>query len=94
MSIQTGDTVRKEEVEALLHSQVTNKEFDIAVKKARKKQQYIYDQTKRSVVLEDWYLVKLAEEFILSDRLSNLTADICEMLREKESSENGKEHAT
>ena len=55
----------------------------------KNKQEYIYRQEKRPVILQQWYLLKLTEEYIRSLAFSEKTADLCRMLRNME-----KEHPT
>ena len=84
-----GRTVKKEEVEELLGYRITKSRFQEALKLAKNKQEYIYRQEKRPVILQQWYLLKLTEEYIRSLAFSEKTADLCRMLRNME-----KEHPT
>lgn len=76
--------VKKEEVEELLGSEITEKQFDKALEYAKRKQDYIYRQGHRAVVLQHWYLVKLTEEYVRSLALSKFTMDLCRTLRDME----------
>lgn len=80
--------VERGEVENLLGSKITDKQFNKALDYARRKQKYIYQQTKREIVLQHWYLVKLTEEYVRSLAFSKFTMDLCRNLRDME-----KEHS-
>lgn len=69
--------IRKEEVEQLLECGITDEQFDEALKCAKRKQEYIYGQERRPVVLQRWYLAKLTEEYVRSLAFSRLTMDLC-----------------
>lgn len=69
--------IRKEEVERLLGCGITDGQFDEALKCAKRKQEYIYGQERRPVVLQRWYLAKLTEEYVRSLAFSRLTMDLC-----------------
>lgn len=85
-----NSTVRKEEVEELLKSEITDSQFQKALGYAERKQDYIYQQSGNPVVLQHWYLVKLTEEYVRSLAFSEFTMKWCETLRnmEKEHSAN------
>lgn len=76
--------VRKEEVEEILGCEITEKDFDDALKCAKRKQEFIFSQEKRPVVMEHWYLVKLTEEYVRSNAFSRFTMDLCRTLRDME----------
>lgn len=80
--------VKKGEVERLLKRGITDGQFLEALGHAERKQAYIYQQTKNPVVLQHWYLVKLAEEYVRNLAFSGFTMDVCEALRNME-----KEHS-
>lgn len=86
--MQTTGEIRKEEVEKLLKYKITNKQFYEALEYAKRKQEYIYKREQRPEVLQDWYLVKLTEEYVRSLAFSKFTMDLCSMLRDME-----KEHS-
>lgn len=86
--MQTGESVKREEVEELLGSAITDEQFEEALQYAKHKQAYIYSQEQRPVVLQHWYLVKLTEEYVRSLALSHFTMDLCMELRNME-----KEHS-
>lgn len=77
-----GETVRKEEVEELLKHEITDKEFQEALQYARHMQQYIYQQERRPVVLQNWYLVKLTEEYVRSLDFSKYTMGLCRIAQD------------
>ena len=58
------EIVEKGEVEELLGCEITDEQFEQALKYARHKQKYIYQREQRKVVLQHWYLVKLTEEYV------------------------------
>ncbi|MCD7824580.1 MAG: hypothetical protein LUH14_01210 [Clostridiaceae bacterium] len=83
-----SEIVKKEEVEELLGSRITDEQFDEALEYATKKQAYIYKREPRAIVLQHWYLVKLTEEYVRSLAFSKFTMDLCRSLRDME-----KEHS-
>ena len=83
-----SNDVKKKEVEELLQCGITDGQFREALKYARRKQEYIYQQEKRKVVLQHWYFVKLTEEYVRSLALSKFTMDLCSTLHDME-----KEHS-
>lgn len=83
------EIVKREEVEELLGCVITDEQFNEAWGYARRKQKYIYEREHRAVVLQHWYLVKLAEEYVKSLAFSIFTMDLCRTLRDME-----KEHPT
>lgn len=82
------EIVEKKEVEELLGCEITDEQFEEALKYARHKQEYIYQRERRQVVLQHWYLVKLTEEYARSLAFSKFTMDLCRTLRDME-----KEHS-
>lgn len=86
--------VKKEEVEELLGCEITEKQFDKALEYAKRKQDYIYRQEHRAVVLQHWYLVKLTEEYVRSLALSKLTMDLCRTLHDMEKEHPVKDQCT
>ena len=89
-----SETVSKEEVEELLQCEITDGQFQEALKYARRKQEYIYQQEKRKVVLQHWYLAKLTEEYVRSLALSKLTMDLCRTMYDMEKEHPFKEKGT
>ena len=79
-----SEDVKKEDVEELLGIKITDGQFEEALTYARRKQEHIYRQENRLVVLQSWYLAKLTEEYVRSLALSRFTAQLCEALREEE----------
>ena len=69
------EIVEKREVEELLGCEITDEQFEEALKYARHKQE---------VVLQHWYLVKLTEEYVRSLAFSKFTMDLCSALRDME----------
>ena len=86
--------VNKEEVEELLGCEITEKQFDKALEYAKRKQDYIYRQEHRAVVLQHWYLVKLTEEYVRSLALSKITMDLCRTLHDMEKEHPVKDQGT
>lgn len=78
------EIVEKKEVEELLGCEITDEQFEEALKYARHKQEYIYQREHRQVVLQHWYLVKLTEEYVRSLAFSKFTMDLCSALRDME----------
>lgn len=72
-----AEVIKKQEVEELLKCRITDDQFYEALRYARRKQEYIYQQEQRPVVLQHWYLVKLTEEYVRSLALTKLTMDLC-----------------
>lgn len=71
-------------VEELLGCEITDEQFEQALKHARHKQEYIYQREQREVVLQHWYLVKLTEEYVRSLAFSKFTMDLCSVLIDME----------
>lgn len=80
--------VRKEEVEELLEFEITNEQFQEALKYAVHKQDYTYELEGDKRILQHWYLVKLTEEYVRNLAFSKFTMDLCRTLRNME-----KEHS-
>ena len=78
------EIVEKKEVEELLGCEITDEQFEEALKYARHKQEYIYQREHRQVVLQHWYLVKLTEEYVRSLAFSKFTMDLCRTLQDME----------
>lgn len=78
------DIVRKEEVEELLGTEITDSQFKEALGYAKRKQRYSYEREHRPVVLQHWYLVKLTEECVRSFAFSRFTMELCEFHRNME----------
>lgn len=76
------EIVEKKEVEELLGCEITDEQFEEALKYARHKQEYIYQREHRQVVLQHWYLVKLTEEYVRSLAFSKFTMDLCRTLQD------------
>lgn len=77
--------MEKQEIEELLGYSITDNLFKEALGHARHKQEYIYQLEKRTVVLQNWYLVKLAEEYVRSLAFSRLTMDLCRDMEKEHS---------
>lgn len=86
------EAVKKEEVQELLGYNITDAQFEEALKFARSKQQHIYDREARPITLQRWYLIKLTEEYVRSLTFSRYTLDLCRTIRnmEKEHSANAR----
>lgn len=78
----------KREVEELLGYMIADEQFNEALEYAKRKQEYIYQQERKAVVLQQWYLVKLTEEYARSLAFSKFTTDLCRVLCDME-----KEHS-
>lgn len=89
-----GATVKKEEVEELLKYEITDKEFEEALQYAKYMQEYIYQQEHRQVVLQNWYLVKLTEEYVRILDFSKCTMDLCRTRQNIENGPEGNDHVS
>lgn len=88
------DEKMKMEVEEVLGRKITDEQFIEAFKYAKDKQDYIYKQEKRAVVMQRWYLVKLIEEYVQSLAFSKLTMDLCKKHDEIEKERQFNEQST
>ena len=77
-------TVRKEEVEELLGCEITDEQFQEALKYAKHKQEYTYKLYQDQRILQHWYLVKLTEEYVRSLAFSKFTLELSRTLRNME----------
>lgn len=80
---------QRKNVEMLLGRSITDDLYEEALESASKKQKDIYNREKRLEVLQDWYLTQLIVECVRSISFSQLTMDLCRILRDME-----KEHST
>ena len=69
--------VSKSRVEEMLGSKITNQQFADALASAERKQAYIYQTTGNPVALQEWYLEKLTQEYVLSLELTRVTMEAC-----------------
>lgn len=76
--------VRKDDVEELLGCKITDEQFREALESARRKQNYIFLQEGRPVVLQRWYLTALTKEYVGQYAFSRFTMDLCETLHNME----------
>lgn len=81
---ENAEAVRKSEVEELLGCEITDEQFEVALKYAEHKQEYIYQREQRPVVLQHWYPVKLTEEYVRNLAFSKFTMDLCRCLHNME----------
>lgn len=72
----------KQEMEQQIGCEIPEELYQQAITYAKDKQAYIYARENRAVVLEEWYLTKLTEEYVRSLALVKLTTILC---KEKES---------
>jgi hypothetical protein len=79
-----AEKVRKEEVEQRIGTNISDKDFQMALTQAEHKQEYIYSREHRLVVMQDWYLTELTVEYVISLAFSKMTQDICNILRNME----------
>ena len=86
--------VTKEEVEDLLKLEISDDLFKQSLRYAEKKQNYIYSQNPRAIVLEHWYLTRLTMEYARSLAFSHFTMDLCEMLSDMEKEHSVKDQST
>lgn len=69
--------IDKKEVEELLECDITDEQFLEAFEYAKRKQAYIYENDRRPIILQRWYLVKLTEEYVRNLAFSRFTMDLC-----------------
>lgn len=69
--------IMKAEAEEALGRSITDSMFAEALSCAKRKQQHIYQSEGREVVLQRWYLLKLAEEYVGNLAFSKFTMDLC-----------------
>lgn len=79
-----SEAVKKEDVEKLLGCGITDEQFNEALEYAKKKQEHIYQNDGREVVLQHWYLVKLTEEYVRNLAFSQFTMELCRELHNME----------
>ena len=75
--------MEKREVEVLLKRKITDEQFEEALEYAKEKQRYIYEKDHREVVLQEWYLIQLTKECVISLSFSRYCADGCEFWKKK-----------
>lgn len=73
--------MEKREVEVLLKRKITDEQFEEALEYAKEKQRYIYEKDHREVVLQEWYLIQLTKECVISLSFSRYTMELCRRLR-------------
>lgn len=76
--------MEKRDVEELLKCSISDEMYRDALESARKKQKYIYSREHRVVVLQDWYLLQLIKEAVISLSFQKFTRELCETLRNME----------
>lgn len=76
--------MEKREVEELLKCSISDEMYQDALESARRKQKYIYGREHRAVVLQDWYLLQLTREAVISLTFQKFTMELCETLRNME----------
>lgn len=76
--------VSKRAVMELLKCEITDEQFEEALEYAKKKQNYIFLKEARAVILEEWYLTKLTEEYVRSLAFSRYTMELCRTLNDME----------
>lgn len=73
----------KQEIEQQLGCEIPEELYRQAITYAKDKQAYLYAREGRAVVLEEWYLTTLTEEYIRNLAFSNFTMDLCEEIRKR-----------
>ena len=76
--------MEKKDVEELLKCNISDEMYQDALESARRKQKYIYSREHRAVVLQDWYLLQLTREAVISLTFQKFTMELCETLRNME----------
>lgn len=74
----------KQAVEKELKATITDDLYNEAFNYAKSKQAYIFAKEGRKVVLQEWYLIKLISEYVISLAFSKFTMDLCEELCKNE----------
>lgn len=67
----------KQEVEKELKVTISDDLYNEALNYAKSKQAYIFAKEGRKVVLQEWYLIKLISEYVISLTFSKFTMDLC-----------------
>lgn len=67
--------MEKKDVEELLKCSISDEMYREALESARRKQRYIFSQEHRAVVLQDWYLLQLTMEAVISLTFQKFTLD-------------------
>lgn len=78
------EEVTKQEVEEHLGTEISDEQFEEALRYAKRKQDFIYKLERRPVVLQHWYLVTLTKEYVINLTFSRFTMDLCATLRNME----------
>lgn len=78
----------KEQIEQRLGQEISEPLYKKALIYAKNKQNYIYANERREIVLQEWYLQKLIEEYVRILAFSKFTMDLCRMFNDME-----KEHS-
>lgn len=76
--------VFKRAVMELLKCEITDEQFEEALEYAKKKQNYIFLEEGRMAILEDWYLLKLTKEYVISLAFSRYIMELCRTLNNME----------
>lgn len=76
--------VSKIAVMELLKCEITDEQFEEALEYAKRKQNYIFLKEARPVVLEEWYLIKLTEEYVRNLAFLRYTMELCRELNNME----------
>lgn len=77
----------QEQVEKQLGCKIPEELYQEAFTCAKKKQSYLYNQEKRGVIKEDWYLILLIKEYIGNLAFSQYTFSLCQHREKKHSAE-------
>lgn len=69
--------VSRTEIEKLLKVEIPEELFLKALNFARGKQNYIFQTSKREIVLQKWYLIELVKGYVISLLFSQYTMELC-----------------
>lgn len=73
--MENAEKVTREEVENWMNDTVSEQMFELALEHARYKQNYLYEQTGRQVIMQRWYLIQLTAECACSLALTEYTQE-------------------
>ena len=80
------NNISKKQIEKLVGHAISDARFGEALECAARKQACAYENEKNPVVLQDWYLAKLTEEYVRSLAFSEFTMELYKELHNMEKS--------
>lgn len=88
------NNISKEQIENLVGHAISDAQFGKALECAARKQTCAYENEKNPVVLQDWYLVKLTEEYVRNLAFSEFTMELYKELHNMKKEHLFKEQGT